>query len=93
MNETNAAPRMSWPALLAGLGMMLAITAYPGWLSDAQGRADHSAAMLAGAVTAAGFVRGVGFIPQHAIPRTLLSGWACLAYLSLLVLRLYWLHR
>jgi predicted membrane protein len=25
----------------------------------------------------AGFVRGVGFVPRHAAPRWLLSGWAC----------------
>lgn len=84
-----SATHLAWLPLLCGLGLMLVITVYPGWLADAQGKADHSAATLACLAMAAGFVRGVGFVPQNKIARTLLGGWACAIYGGLLLLRLY----
>lgn len=75
--------------LLIGIGIMLAVTVRPQLLSDAQGRADHLAATLICWGMAAGFVRGVGFIPQHRLLRWLLSGYACVAAVLLTALRLF----
>ncbi|NKF22566.1 cyd operon YbgE family protein [Solimonas marina] len=88
---TRSAPRdtaLFWPALLVGLALMIGLTADPRLLTDAGGHADHLAATLAGWAMAAGIVRGVGFVPQHRVPRWLLSGWACALAGALTVLRL-----
>ncbi|WP_020650967.1 cyd operon YbgE family protein [Solimonas variicoloris] len=86
--EPDQPPRQSWLALAVGVGLMLAITAYPRLLVDAQGKADHWAATLACWAMAAGLTRGVGFVPRHPLPRWLLSGWACAAALAAVALRL-----
>ena len=83
-----SSPGIAWPALLVGIGLMLGITAYPGALVRADGRADHLAATLLCWAMAAGLVRGVGFIPRHWVPRWLLSGVACALALTLGLLRL-----
>lgn len=71
------APSMHWPALLTAIAIMLGGTAFPFAMADARGRADHTLAMLLFWAMAAGFVRGVGFVPRHRIARWLLSAWAC----------------
>ena len=76
-----AGARMHWPALLTGLAIMVAGTALPFVMADADGKADHGLATLLLWAMAAGFVRGVGFVPRHPVPRLLLSGWACAACL------------
>lgn len=77
------APRMHLPSLGVGLFIMLAGTLYPPLFANAQGRADHGLAALLFWAMAAGFVRGVGFVPRAAWARWLLSGGAQLLALSL----------
>jgi predicted membrane protein len=79
--------------LAIGLGLLVVMTILPGIATDAAGKADHTAAMLIFWSMSAGFVRGVGFIPQHALPRLLLSTLACLLALGLAGLRLNLLGR
>lgn len=81
--------QISLPMLLIAIGITLAIVIYPHLLSDSQQRADHPAAMLMFWSMSAGYVRGVGFIPRHTVPRWLLGGPACLITLALAVIRLY----
>jgi predicted membrane protein len=76
--------------LAVGVCLMLGLTVWPQALTASDGRADHLAAMLAFWAMSAGFVRGVGFIPRHAIPRILLSGMACATGLALASMRLVW---
>lgn len=73
------------PALFVGIAIMIVGTALPFVMSDADGRADHGLAMALFWAMAAGFVRGVGFIPSHRIWRWLFSGWSCAVALSLFV--------
>lgn len=99
MTSRHAASGLPQPAGISGLPLAVALgilgvmTILPGIATDAAGRADHLAAMLLFAAMSAGFVRGVGFIPQHALPRWLLSAPACLLYLALAVLRLHAIGR
>ncbi|UDM16602.1 cyd operon YbgE family protein [Vogesella sp. XCS3] len=60
-------------ALLLGVGLMLGISLQPQWLTTQEGLADHPAAMLLMWAMSAGLVRGVGFVPQHWLPRGLLG--------------------
>lgn len=60
-------------ALALGVGLMLGISLQPQWLTNAEGLADHTAAMLLMWAMSAGLVRGVGFVPQHWLPRWLLG--------------------
>lgn len=66
-------PRMDIPALLAALVMMIGLTAWPHWLSRANGQADHLAALLACMAMSIGFIRGVGFVPRHRVWQWLCS--------------------
>jgi predicted membrane protein len=74
--------RTSVPALITGLVLMCAGTAYPRLLADATGRADHALALAVFWAMTAGFVRGVGFIPRQPVLRWAFSGWACAASLG-----------
>ncbi len=74
--------RIHGPALLVGLSIMVAGTALPALMTNAEGEADHVLATVLLWAMAAGFVRGVGFVPRHPVPRLLLSGWACMAGLA-----------
>lgn len=78
-----ATARLHGPSLTAGVVLMLAGTAYPLLFARGDGRADHGLALLLFWAMSAGFVRGVGFIPQRQLWRLLFSGWACLAALGL----------
>ena len=71
------------PALFVGIAIMMIGTAFPFVMTDATGRADHGIAMALLWAMAAGFVRGVGFIPRHRVWRALFSGWACAIALTL----------
>ncbi|UCV13885.1 cyd operon YbgE family protein [Quatrionicoccus australiensis] len=76
-----------------GLVLLVVMTILPGIATDRQGRADHLLAMLIFWSMSAGFVRGVGFIPRHWLPRLLLSTLACGLALSLALWRLNLLGR
>lgn len=78
-----APPRIQWPSLAAALVIMVGGTLYPPLMADAAGKADHNLAMALFWAMSAGFVRGVGFVPQHGAWRALFSGWACAAALLL----------
>lgn len=80
--------RLTWLPLLVGIGLTLVLTVYPLLLSRGQGGANHGVAMLAFWAMSAGYVRGVGFVPEHRILRHLLSTWACLGALAAAVLML-----
>ncbi len=79
----------SVPLLLVGLALMLGLTIYPAVLADSNGRADHLAALAAFWAMSAAFVRGVGFVPQHLLPRLLLGTPAVPVALLLAIWRLY----
>ncbi len=64
-------------ALATGLVLMVAITADPRLLTDSTGRPDHLLATVIAWAMAAGFVRGVGFLPRTAWLRWMFSGRAC----------------
>lgn len=89
----NVAPpmpaRVHLPSLLVALSIMLGGTLYPPLMAAADGRADHGLAIALMGAMSSGFVRGVGFVPRHAVWRALFSSWACAAGLSLaLILKL-----
>ena len=76
---------MHLPSLAAALLIMAAGTLYPPLMADAAGKADHGLAMALFWAMSAGFVRGVGFVPQRLVWRVLFSGWSCTAALALAV--------
>lgn len=69
---------IAWLPLLLAITLTLALTVSPRLLAHADGSANHAAAVSAMFAISAGFVRGVGFIPLHPLPRWLLSTPACL---------------
>ena len=77
MQSRTGQARMHWPCLLMALAIMLIGSFYPPFLVGAEGRSDHLAAMLLFWAMAAGFVRGVGFVPRGRSWRAALSGTAC----------------
>ena len=80
---------LHWPCLLAAIVLMLLGSVAPVYLADAQGRTHHGFALLVFWAMSAGFVRGVGFIPQARLWRWLFSSGACgIALVSALLLRL-----
>jgi len=82
---------LHWPALLCALAVMVLVTVYPPILANAHGQADHTLAALWMSAMAAGFIRGVGFIPRHAVWRALFSGWTC-ALMCVLAIAWMWTH-
>lgn len=81
---------LHWPSLLVAIVLMLLGSIAPIYLADAQGQASHGLATLVFWAMSAGFVRGVGFIPQARLWRWLLSGRACgFALISALLLRFF----
>lgn len=90
--QTDDAPgAMHFPSLLVALTIMLAGTVYPPLMTDAAGKADHGLAMALFMAMAAGFVRGVGFVPRHWSWRVVFSTWSCGAALFVAAW-LKWLH-
>ena len=81
-------PGLAWHALLTALAIMLLVTLWPRVVVTPSGHVDHCSATLLAWAMSAGFVRGVGFVPEHAAPRWALSGWACALALALAALRL-----
>lgn len=68
--------KMSLPSLLLGLIILGVITVYPFIFADKMGKVDHWALMALMWAMSAGFVRGVGFVPENKALRWLLSSWA-----------------
>lgn len=77
-----ASATMHLPSLAAGLLIMGVGTLYPPLMADAAGKADHALATLLFWAMSAGFVRGLGFVPQWPLWRWLFSSWACAAALA-----------
>ncbi|HJV51911.1 MAG TPA: cyd operon YbgE family protein [Noviherbaspirillum sp.] len=79
---------LAWLPLSLAMALMLVLTVYPRLLIGAGGSADHVAALFAMLAVSAGFVRGVGFLPRHAVARWLFSTRACLLGIALMAARL-----
>lgn len=85
MNATkvSAAPsHVHAPSLTIAIVIMLAATVYPPLMVDATGKADHGLMTALFFAMSAGFVRGVGFVPQALSWRCLFSSWACMVALA-----------
>lgn len=82
-SSVTASARMHLPSLAIGLLIMVGGTLYPPLMADATGKADHNLAMALFWAMSAGFVRGVGFVPQRWVWRVAFSGWSCAAALLL----------
>ena len=82
MTDAMNAPRLHVPLLLMAVLLMLLGSVAPVYLADAHGRANHGLALLWFWAMSAGFVRGVGFIPQAVLWRWVFSGWAFMLALS-----------
>lgn len=65
-----------WPCFLLAMLIMVGGTLYPPFFADAHGKADHTLAYFVFWAMAAGFVRGVGYIPKFGLWRVLFSSWA-----------------
>jgi predicted membrane protein len=82
-SDNGIAPsRIHLPSLAVAIAIMLVATLYPPLLTDATGKADHWLATALFFAMSAGFVRGVGFVPQALAWRWLFSSWACMAALA-----------
>lgn len=68
--------------LSVGLLSMVAVTAYPRLLADANGHASHTLAMLLFSAMSIGFVRGVGFRPDNPLLQKIFSLPVCLAFVA-----------
>jgi len=79
---------IAWLPLTIALLILIVMTVLPGIATKASGHADHPAAMLLFWSMSAGFVRGVGFVPLHWLPRSLLSTAASLVALLAALARL-----
>jgi len=74
-------------SLGVGIALLLLMTARPDLATGAGGHVDYPLTLLIFWAMNAGFVRGVGFIPRHWLPRILLSGAACTLALTLVLVR------
>lgn len=79
---------MAWLPLCVALLVLVALTTHPGITADAAGQADSAAIWLMCWAMAAGFARGLGFVPRHWPSRWLVSAHASLIALLLALLRL-----
>ena len=86
-------PGIAWLPLCIGLALLGVMTVLPNLATTSQGKADHIAAVLIFWSMSAGFVRGVGYVPDHRLPRWLLGSSACYGALALALIRLYALGR
>lgn len=83
-----AGTRLRLLPLAVAIAITGAITVYPFLATTPDGRADHLTAVLLLWSMSAGYVRGVGFVPRHVLPRGLLSNVACGAALTAALLRI-----
>jgi len=77
------APGIALLPLLAAVAIMLALSVRPDLLAKANGRPDQLATALLCWAMAAGFVRGVGFVPRFWLWRGLLGTPACVLGIAL----------
>ncbi len=75
--------KMSWPSLILGLGIMLAISIYPIAFANKLGKVNHASLMVLMWSMMAGIIRGVGFIPRNKILKFLFS--TITAFITLIV--------
>jgi predicted membrane protein len=84
--ETHDQPlRLHVPTLAVALSIMLVGSLYPPLMTNAAGQVNHGLALALLCAMSAGFVRGVGFMPRHAIWRLVFSGWTCCGALAIAV--------
>jgi predicted membrane protein len=81
-DDAVAPSRIHVPSLAIAIVIMLVATLYPPLMVDATGKVDHGLMTALFYAMSAGFVRGVGFVPQALAWRWLFSSWACLAALA-----------
>jgi predicted membrane protein len=78
-----APSRIHLPSLAVAILIMLVATLYPPLMVNATGKVDHGLMTALFFAMSAGFVRGVGFVPQACAWRWLFSSWSCMAALTL----------
>lgn len=88
-SDANGHSQIALFPLIIALSICLFVSIYPQLLVQ-KGIANHGAASLLFWAMSAGFIRGVGFIPKHIVPRLLFSTYACL--MSVLGAGLMMLH-
>ncbi|MBK1678979.1 cyd operon YbgE family protein [Rhodocyclus tenuis] len=88
-----AAGGISPVSLGVGIVLLLLMTVRPDLATGSDGHVDYPLTLLIFWAMNAGFVRGVGFIPRHWLPRILLSTIACTVALALVLLRAVTLGR
>lgn len=71
------------PVLLFAVALMLVGSIVPVWFSGVDGRPMHGFLIAYLWSMSAGFVRGVGYLPESWVWRRAFSGWASLAALML----------
>lgn len=81
-DQADATPGIAILPLGIAIALTLTLTIYPLVLTTATGRADHLAATLALWAMSAGYIRGVGFVPNNPVLRLLFSTGACLLTLA-----------
>ncbi len=81
-DQAIATPGMAILPLGIAIALTLTLTIYPLVLTTAAGRPDHLAATLALWAMSAGYVRGVGFVPNQRGLRLIFSTGACLLTLA-----------
>lgn len=81
-DQADATPGVAILPLGIAIVLTLTLTIYPLVLTTATGRADHLAATLALWAMSAGYIRGVGFVPNNPVLRLLFSTGACLLTLA-----------
>ena len=81
-DQAIATPGMAILPLGIAIALTLTLTIYPLVLTTAAGRPDHLAATLALWAMSAGYIRGVGFVPNNPVLRLLFSTSACLLTLA-----------
>jgi predicted membrane protein len=92
--QTEVQPQSTWhwPLLIWGMVIMIVVNAWPNILVNPEtGKTSHGMVMWLLLSMSASFVRGVGFIPRHIVPRYLLGSWAALCY-GIAAAVLYYLH-
>jgi predicted membrane protein len=87
--ENPVRAQVSWIPLICAVGIMIALSIYPGFLVKPTGDVDRISAYLFFWSMTAGFIRGVGFIPKTLLLAIIFSGPACLITFTVSVVNLY----
>lgn len=89
MTTDTTSPSMQIFPLTVALVILVVMTIYPGIATYSDGRADHVAALLLLSTMSAGFIRGVGFIPENKLLRGLFSTLSVGVFLLAALARLF----